>query len=214
MSFYTCGLTFLDESTLLDSQAVIQRLNCEIFCQTFEKKAQTPTTQSEGEPRSPRPLPGPQSLTPTSPPRAPSAGTAPGTGRLPRSPGRPRVCQPAGTRVPPAGVLGAPALRPGQLGADVGVVCVLSDSGQQQPSSVGNQSPFTIQIQGPSELAPCGAAAASCIQRELHPAILSSLEGMRRPDGLVPGELACEGRCSEAGLCARRGRGVREPSRA
>lgn len=89
----------------------------------------------------------------------------------------------------------------GQLGADVGV-CVALRFWTAAASFKWVTSPILHQIQGLSEpRPPCGAAAASCTCSVSCTTLLSSLEGIVGPDGLVPGELA---RRYAAGLCARR----------
>lgn len=86
-------------------------------------------------------------------------------GRNPRSSGR--------------GVLGAPALPSVSSALTLALCVLLSDSGQQQPSSVGNQS-HSASDPGPIRAtAPMWRCSRIMhMQRELHPTLLSSLEGI------------------------------------
>lgn len=106
---------------------------------------------------------------------------APGQGTCLAAPGGPRGVSRAGRnqRSSGRGVLGAPALPSASAALTLALCVSLSDSGQQQPSSVGNQS-HSASDPGPIRAtAPMWRCSRIMhMQRELHPTLLSSLEGI------------------------------------
>lgn len=96
-------------------------------------------------------------------------------------PGEERSCPTmAGTSVPVAsGSCSALSLSSVGLALTLALCVLLSDSGQQQPSSVGNQS-HSASDPGPIRAtAPMWRCSRIMhMQRELHPTLLSSLEGI------------------------------------
>lgn len=105
-------------------------------------------------------------------------------GQLPHSPrgaGSRAVltCQQEPALLWPMGPLEHQALASGQFALTLALCVLLSDSGQQQPSSVGNQS-HSASDPGPIRAtAPMWRCSRIMhMQRELHPTLLSSLEGI------------------------------------
>ena len=122
------------------------------------------------------------SHTPTSRPHpCASACAAPQDGAPASQPRRPPGCVPRrrNQRSSGRGVLGAPTLPSVSSALTLALCVLLSDSGQQQPSSVGNQS-HSASDPGPIRAtAPMWRCSRIMhMQRELHPTLLSSLEGI------------------------------------
>lgn len=158
-------------------------MNCELFCQTLKKKKKSSDSHCSSSPGSLRPPHLDPTHAPTCPRPDPCAfclPRTPGQGTRLVAPGNPRGVSCAGRNQRSSGRGSSERRLPVVSAALTLALCVLlSDSGQQQPSSVGNQS-HSASDPGPIRAtAPMWRCSRIMhMQRELHPTLLSSLEGI------------------------------------